>query len=339
MKYLRLIIGTIFLFFVPTVSLSNDRCLLIGIGHYPLGSGWKTISSTNDIKLLETTLSDKFQVYTLIDEQATKKGIEDAIDKLINVSDAGDTILIHFSCHGQQVLTSDKNEPDNLDESLIPYDAQCVKSKTYIGQNHLLDNEFGKIIFPLRKKLGNKGLLVITLDACFSDSMNKGSNNDNSGIYRGGADIFGSNEISQDSLRVIEKKRRNQGLGPDVEKMRDGADILILSACRTYQKNMEVVENGVGYGSLSYAMFLTFRTKNFSDIAGWLKGVLSQMSKIAFAQTPQYRTTLSIELVPSPPPSLPPSPPKCYAYIHYIIMGALTLLLIIVILIWKKKKK
>lgn len=336
MKYLRLIFGII-IFLMPNVLHSENRCLLIGIGHYPHGSGWNTISSTNDIKLLESVLSVKFHVYTLIDEQATKKGIEDAIDKLVSVSGAGDTILIHFSCHGQQVLTNDTTESDDLDEALIPYDAQCIKTNTYFGQNHLRDNEFGKRIIPLRKKLGNKGLLVITLDACFSDSMNKGSNKNNTRIYRGGADIFGSNEISRDSLLTIERKRREHDFDSVIEKMKDGADVLILSACQSYQKNMEVVENGVGYGSLSYAMFLTFRTKNFSDIDGWLKGVLSQMSKIAFTQSPQYRTTLSIEPVPPTPPPSPISPHKCHAYIYYII-GTVVLLLIIVILIWKKKR-
>ena len=270
---------------------STKKALLVGVGNYPANSGWHTISSVNDIHILEGILSGDFVVETLIDQQATKKGINEAFRRLTLECSKGDTVLIHFSCHGQQMLSAQSEEPDGLDEALVPYDAKSKKSPDYSGEKHLLDNDLSVLLTSIRKRLGVQGLLVVTLDACYSDSNHKGEKDSNNVVFRGGADIFGSNEISEDSLIIVKKKQliKDESF---IDSIPDGSNIIMLSACESFQKNREIRIDGQGYGCLSYSMLKSFETCGLDDVSIWLDEVHKQMSEYAYTQSPQVRNTI-----------------------------------------------
>lgn len=271
-------------------SFSEKRTLLIGIGHYPNGSGWQEISSTNDIGLLKEMLSS-YDLQVLLDEEATHDNIKESIISLCKKTHKGDTILIHFSCHGQQMLPlNDKEEIDNLDEALVPYDAYSTKTQTYDGRNHLRDDEMKNYLNSIRKAAGTNGLVLLTIDACFSDSMDKGSPKGKT-KYRGGASIFGANGLSCEKLQYLLDHRTVEEVDPPLKK-RGFADILILSACKSFQRNREVIIRGKGYGSLSYAMYYSYKNFGMTDLHRWLDGIYNEMQDIAFTQTPKVRTTL-----------------------------------------------
>lgn len=270
---------------------STKRALLVGVGNYPANSGWKTISSVNDIHILEGILSGDFFIETLIDQQATRKGISEAFRRLTRNCSKGDTVLIHFSCHGQQMLSAQSEEPDGLDEALVPYDAKSEKSPDYSGEKHLLDNDFSVFLTSIRKRLGVQGLLVVTLDACYSDSNHKGEKDSNNVVFRGGADIFGSNEISEDSLITLKKKQLIKDES-SIDSIPDGSNIIMLSACESFQKNREIRIDGYGYGSLSYSMLKAFESYGLDDVSMWLDEVHNQMNEYAYTQTPQVRNTI-----------------------------------------------
>ena len=112
-------------------SFSEKKALLVGVGHYPKDSGWQEISSANDIGLLKEMLCS-YDLQVLLDKEATHENIKESIISLCNKTHKGDTILIHFSCHGQQMLPqNDKEEIDNLDEALVPYDAYSTHTQIY----------------------------------------------------------------------------------------------------------------------------------------------------------------------------------------------------------------
>lgn len=271
-------------------SFSEKRTLLIGIGHYPNGSGWQEISSTNDIGLLKEMLSS-YDLQVLLDEEATHDNIKESIISLCKKTHKGDTILIHFSCHGQQMLPlNDKEEIDNLDEALVPYDAYSTKTQTYDGRNHLRDDEMKNYLNSIRKAAGTNGLVLLTIDACFSDSMDKGSPKGKT-KYRGGASIFGANGLSCEKLQYLLDHRTVEEVDPPLKKQ-GIADILILSACKSFQRNREVIIRGKGYGSLSYAMYYSYKNLGMTDLHRWLDGIYNEMQDIAFTQTPKVRTTL-----------------------------------------------
>ena len=336
----RLIIH-IFLSMLCFTAFATNKAILIGIGEYPKYTGWKTISSKNDIDLLQKALPSTYTIRTLINGEATHQNVVKTLKDITKQSLQGDTVFIHFSCHGQQMITNDSDEPDHLDEALIPFDASQTKSRDYDGHNHLTDNELGALLNSLRKKVGRKGLVIVTIDACFSDSMNKGDKKteDDGVIYRGGADIFGSNEISSDSLNSI-RAIRAKADEFTVESMEDGSDIIILSACKSFQKNREVKIDGIGYGSLSYSMAQSFETHCFNNIKEWIETVYKHMSINAYTQEPQLRTTLNISVDEKTPP--PPPLTSCEGHANnwmrhpVIIAVALLLALIIFGYIWKR---
>ena len=271
-------------------SFSEKRALLIGVGHYPKDSGWQEISSANDIGLLKEMLFS-YDLQVLLDKEATHENIKESIISLCNKTHKGDTILIHFSCHGQQMLPqNDKDEIDNLDEALVPYDAYSTQTQIYDGRNHLKDDEMKNYLNSIRKAAGTNGLVLLTIDACFSDSMDKGSKKDKT-KYRGGASIFGANVLSSEKLQYLLDHRNVEETEMPLKK-RGIADILILSACKSFQRNREVIIRGKGYGSLSYAMYYSYKNFGMADLYRWLDGIYNEMQDIAFTQTPQVRTTL-----------------------------------------------
>lgn len=338
----KLSITLILLLFVVLSVSSKQRAILIGIGEYPVNSGWHKISSENDVALLKQVMGKDYIITSLENQSATKSGIIRTLDKLISESQPNDTVFIHFSCHGQQVLTDKKDEPDHLDEALIPYDAQAKENPSYHGEKHLLDDEFGELITKLRKKIGPSGLVIITLDACYSDSMDKGNTHTNKTIYRGGAGIFGKESITNDSLAILEKSRANiDTIG--VIKIAGASDIVIISACKSYQKNMEIVEGGKGYGSLSFAIYEAFckGTSPKTDISGWVSSICAVMKERAYIQDPQIRSTIEGLLSKRDgDEELPPneSDSNTIATIPFMSLIIICLSLIVILVIWKKRK-
>lgn len=334
---------TILLMFVVIFPASSaQRALLIGVGNYPANSGWHRISSENDIALLKQVMGKNYIVSTLENQNATKSGIVNAFNKLIKESFPGDTVFIHFSCHGQQVLSNKKDEPDHLDEAIVPYDAYAKESQSYHGENHLLDDDLGQMVTTLREKIGSSGLVIITVDACYSDSMNKGVTITDKTIYRGGAGIFGTESIADDSLAILQENRTKiDSIG--VMDIPGASDVIFISACKSFQKNMEIVEDGKGYGSLSFAIYEAFRKGNSpkADIFEWVNSILSVMGNRAYTQDPQIRST-----IPCLPPSSDPegecgeedggNDSKGLATLSLVALFVISLILGLII--WKKRK-
>lgn len=322
-------------------SFSEKRALVIGVGHYPKDSGWQEISSANDIDLLKEMLSS-YDLQILLDKDATHENIKKSIISLCTKTHEGDTILIHFSCHGQQMLpVNDNEEIDNLDEALVPYDAYSTKTQTYDGKNHLRDDEMKDFLSSIRMAAGTNGLVLLTIDACFSDSMDKGSKKDKT-KYRGGASIFGANDLSSEKLQHLLDLRTVEEAETPLKKQ-GIADLLILSACKSFQRNREVIIGGKGYGSLSYAMYSSYKNFGMTDLYRWLDGIYDEMQEIAFTQTPKVRTTLeySFPIEQSSPKEAPIEPeeeanddlnPKTIVILS--IVG-----LLILVLIWTRLRK
>lgn len=321
-------------------SFPEKRAFLVGVGHYPKDSGWQEISSSNDIELLKEMLST-FDLQVLLDKEATHDNIKDAFTSLCNRIHKGDTILIHFSCHGQQMLPlNDSQEIDKLDEALVPYDAYSTKTKAYNGENHLRDDEMKIFLDAVRKAAGTNGLVLLTIDACFSDSMNKGAKKDET-KYRGGSSIFGANTLSNEELQELQTHRTIEDADTPLKKQ-GIADILVLSACKSFQRNKEVVIGGKGYGSLSYAMYHSFKHTGMSDLYKWIDGIYNEMQEIAFTQTPKVRTSLeySFPIKQSPKIEVPVEPAdetnECVKQIIIVILSIIGLLILVVI--WKSLK-
>lgn len=254
-----------------------NRALLVGVGNYPASSGWPKLCSSNDVSLLKPALEKRgFAVRTLVDNQATHRGIVDALKTLTHDCHAGDQVVIHFSCHGQQVEDLDGDESDGLDEAIIPYDAERRYSKSYYGQNHLLDDELNGYLVTLRKRLGSKGMLLVTIDACHSGDSYRDSGDDAVtdsvvGTRRGANEVFCKKppyvRKGKGSGFHFEKRTRSQGY----------SRIVVVGACQPDQCNYETIvttrQGRTSYGTLSYMLWHGLRRDcalNLRELGHWL---------------------------------------------------------------------
>ncbi len=317
---------------------ASRRCLLIGVGHYPAGSGWRPINSVNDIRLLDSSLAKTWTVSTLCDKEATYDGICKAMDALIMQTNAGDTVLVHFSGHGQQMLTNDPQEADHLDEAFAPYDAKAEDSGSYHGQSHLRDNMLAAFVSKLRNKISSNGLLIVTMDDCHSGSMNRREKGD-SLIYRGISDIFGQNTIGADSLLKITRSSKNENRDV-IENLPNGSDVIFLSACKANEKNREIEKSGVHYGPLSYAIAVAYRETDMNNIKRFLDSVHSHMEEYVPFQTPQTINNINYKFPVDTTRICTGCPEPDNHHCNLItLLIVIVVSLLIAILIWKKIKK
>ena len=276
-------------------AAARNRALLIGIGEYPESSGWEKISAANDMKLLSSTLKG-YDITILQDEKATYSGIKNAFAQFTAMCTAGDTVIVHFSCHGQQMVQERENiqeEQDRLDEALVPFDAQRKLSSSYKGENHLRDDEFGLMIDRLRERITNKGLVIVLLDACHSDTAFRSAEDEEKHIIiRGARDIFGADDESKyDPL----KYKKPLVMIQESDKL---SDVLYISACKAYQVNRETIQNGIGYGSLTYSFCQMYSETCLQNLSAMVTTVKKDMGKIVPAQNVGISASFELQAEP-----------------------------------------
>jgi len=327
------------LFSIPVIA--QKRAILIGVSDYPEGSGWCKLNAHNDVTLLKDALAPEWDIITLEDGKATHDGIVSTLRNAAITVSSGDTVLIHFSGHGQQMLpieTDSRHDPDMLDEAIIPYDAKKDWSPDYTGQNHIRDNEFGDLIEPIRNNAGVSGLVVVVLDACHSDSMQRIPDSAGGSIigYRGTADIFGRN-ITADEERNRYKRDTSRVI------VDNNASVVYLSACQAYSRNAEITDpEGVGYGSLSYAVAGALKEGGIRDINKFLDCVVVAMDTLVPYQFPGIRASFDYQrpvISKDVKPQVNTSEDNKGAHLKaYMIAIALALALSLFIVIWRKKR-
>ena len=220
----------------------NRWAIIAGISNYPEDSGWNNINGANDIDLIVSMLQrngfSSTHITTLANDQATKGNIKNAITALSNKVKDGDIVYFHFSGHGQLITDINGDEGNKgWDESLIPYDADFeYRDDFYKGEKHIVDDELNEWLTLLKNKIGNRGKLIVVLDACHSGGGSRYETDDNI-VIRGVSDRF--------ALPQSEKLPT-----PHPNEIR----WVCISACKWIQSNEEYQ----GYGRLSYALDKVF---------------------------------------------------------------------------------
>ena len=318
---------------------AKKQALLIGVSNYPVGSGWCSLNAHNDVVLLDKVLSSEWDITILEDEEATHNGIVVSLSRFADLVSPGDTVYIHFSGHGQQMLPIEADtihDPDMLDEAIIPYDAKINWAPNYKGQYHLRDNEFGSLIDAIRNKSGCRGLVIVVLDACHSDSMQRvsGTLSGTTEGYRGTSDIFGEIITDEDV-----KKRFNR----DTSKIEIGnnAAVVYLSACQANSSNAEYIRpDGVGFGSLSYAVAGALMDVGVKDMNAFLDRVVMAMDTLVPCQIPGIRATFDYQRpdiikVVTPIASIEEKEKSHFKFSIIAIAAALALFLVV---LWRKRR-
>lgn len=240
----------------------TKHALLFGIGNYPPENGWPRISSLKDLDYLQSTLVNqgflRENIKIVKDDAATIRGISEAFIRLIHEVNPGDIVILHFSCHGEQVKADNDNKIDGLDECIVSYYAVSPLQSTDFEKDQALyfrGHQLGSFIAQLRMKLGNKGDVVVFLDYCHSGSGTRGIAKIRGGqppLVPKGFEINNFHKCSDSSLLF----RESTTLRADKN---DLAPFVVFSATRPEELDMETInDQGEGMGSLTYAICESF---------------------------------------------------------------------------------
>ena len=266
------------LFMLPVFIYAQQKhALLVGISNYPQykhpDASFTQIHGTNDIALISSMLRKQgFNVSTLADKAATRKSIEKELEKLTKTVQSGDIVYIHFSGHGQVVEDQDGDEEDGWDEAFIPYDAErCYRANGYHGENHLVDDILNTYLNSLREKAGEKGIVYVVIDACHAGSSYRSEEQDSAFVR--GTDVGFSK-----SGKSYAPKIDNRG-NIRFSSKNGMATIFMLEACRSYQINTEIMQNGKFYGPMSYYISRQLLTSALSFDTKWIDEVRKNMDK------------------------------------------------------------
>lgn len=344
MKYL---LSLVLIFFAVIPAMSKIKLLTITVADYAPESGWTHINADNDKEIILRQFQTSASITALSEGEATYSNILKHLSKLENNVSQGDTVVVHFSGHGQQIVAlNDSDEPDGLDEALVPYDAAKNKSATYDGRHHLRDNEFGSHLDQLRHAVGPQGFVIAIIDACHSDSMNRDAERSDDDIVRGTYEIFG---LTDDEFATFRSRYRNQETTPLAESP-DASPIVIVSACRSDQMNYEIKVEGKGYGSLTYYFTEAVVTIGLHNTKEFLDHLYNSMSADktlkAHGQLPQIRNTIGWNApskVIAPPTATPNGPDETDGpsnqTVIWVIIAAASIVIFIALWITRKKRK
>jgi Caspase domain len=226
------------------------RALLIGINDYTasrLGPRpakvdaardvWPNLVGTlNDVAALRELLTLLYgfaerDIVTLTDQQATRAAIMKAMQDLAAKASKDDVVLFYYAGHGSQVTNSRSDEPDKLDETIVPADSR-------IGASDIRDKELRTLF---NRMLDRGARLTVILDACHSGSGARG--------LPSGARVRG---VSADQRDIADGK--NYGPRPE------NRGALVIAASQDFDRAYETVDDqGRSRGSFSWAWLRALR--------------------------------------------------------------------------------
>ena len=149
----------------PASRTVVKRAVLIGIDDYLANPQISDLSGAgNDVDLVKAVLVGKFDfepddIVVLKDSDATHKNIVETIRSHLGQSQPGDVALVHYSGHGSQMRDLDGDEPDRMDETIVPHDSRQG------GVFDISDDQINDLMSEISAKTPN---VVFILDSCHS---------------------------------------------------------------------------------------------------------------------------------------------------------------------------
>ena len=153
----------------------GDRALVIGVDRYadPKFDLQGAVYDAHNVRRLLTGHLGfgTGEVRVLTDERATRDAILAGVrDWLIDGTEPGSRALFYFAGHGYHVRDTDGDEPDGLDEALVPHDARVVSAATKPARmkNLILDDELQSLFAELRDRQA-----YLIADSCHSGTVTR----------------------------------------------------------------------------------------------------------------------------------------------------------------------
>jgi len=133
------------------------KAICIGINNYP-GTSNDLLGCVNDAHDWSALLQEfGFETSLLLDAQATRQNVKEALEELVVSASEGDVIAFTYSGHGTQSIDFGGDEGDIFDEALYVYDG------------NIRDDDLRAII----NRIDPRATLVVISDSCFSGSVTR----------------------------------------------------------------------------------------------------------------------------------------------------------------------
>jgi hypothetical protein len=266
------------------------KALCIGINNYP-GTHMDLQGCVNDAQDWSAVLAERGYTTTLLlDDQATKAAMVDAMGKLIASATKGDSLIITYSGHGTYQPDSDGDEVDGLDEALCPYDLQT-------GGAALIDDEI-KTIFATRK--GGVRLLLIA-DSCHSGTVTRAARAEPDADTRPRFMPMGNWLPASQLPKNFAGKTAQTIVAPSGTSPLNSAinrvlGDLLIAGCKEGPNNysFDARIKGRYNGAFTYYALKTLKAlKPEATYADWYKAILKSLPSASYPQTPQLVGTAS----------------------------------------------
>ncbi len=250
--------------------------MIVGIGEYDTErTGWSRLHGDKDVDILVDGLLkngyDRKDIIIFKNQEATKSAIVNGLKRLAALCNSGDQVFFHFSGHGQPVTDLNGDEAKEFDESIVPYDAYRsprykIDKKYYQAENHLIDDELNLLFNKILVKIGKRGTLFVSIDACYSQGLemdDETSLSQEETLYAG--PLRGTSQIFRVSKSIHLKNLPMPG------KFTRGGKLIVVSACKSDERNFEyrVPDTNLIYGSLSY--YIADLLKKDANFSRWKK--------------------------------------------------------------------
>jgi hypothetical protein len=260
------------------------RALVVGINEYSARSIPTLKGAVADARDLETTLRSAgvSDLTVLIDADATRRNFEAAINRIINVSRAGDLVIISFAGHGSQQPELVKgSESDGMDEIFLLAKFDRAGPGTV---ERIIDDEMNHWLSELNKK---RVQVIFIADTCHGGGMLRSADLRSGDVsYRDGGQI--SISALEDQLKPISTPA-DAKLSPD-----DLPNVTFLAAVDKFSKapEVKVPGNPTLRGALSYAMARSISEGNNGPVT---RGELFKYTRQIAYQYSQMKQTISTE--------------------------------------------
>ncbi len=269
---------------MPSVSYSNlnDKCfgLIIGIEKYPYISESQHLEfAETDAKAVDDIFSKKFPTSLLIGKDANADRIRKELNEIVLKSKNKplDMFMLYYSGHGAFVNDNNNDEPDGLDEALVPYDASLENK-----QSLLLDDEINLILNSIVARQ-----ILVVLDSCYSGYIAESPNDLNTNSLLADSKRANTRERRRNikSISIALPKERSaksigiiNDFGRDLTKDTIKRNIIVISATASNMRAFE--DKTLKHGILTYFFLNEIRkAKDDTPIGIIFKNVQAEVDK------------------------------------------------------------